>query len=182
MSDNAVRVLHLSDFHFYEERRWDSDPVTRGLAEAIGELAGAHPPDVVAITGDIANRGRTSDYKEAFRWIEEGLIPALPQGFPRDRILMVPGNHDVDRSAVKATAKATQKELLASKLQDDIAGVLSDRGERSTFLKRHSAYLRFAKPYRHGIGQQNVPWWSGTFDDLHAAKVHFAGMCSTWTS
>ena len=47
----AVRILHLSDFHFSAERRWDSDPVVRALTQAIGKLVSdGLVPDVVAIT------------------------------------------------------------------------------------------------------------------------------------
>ena len=49
-------------------------------------------------------------------------------------------------------------------------------------MKRHSGYLRFVQACREAKEQPNVPWWSESFEDLHAARVHLAGMCSTWTS
>ena len=75
----AIRILHLSDFHFSAERRWDSDPVVRELTGAIGKLVSEGlGPDFVAITGDIARKGRPEDYKEACRWMVKGLRRALP--------------------------------------------------------------------------------------------------------
>lgn len=79
MGDGSVRLLHLSDFHLSAERRWDADPVLNGLTDTIREKVTRElPPDVVAITGDIAEKGRAEDYREARRWIDEGLRPALP--------------------------------------------------------------------------------------------------------
>jgi 3',5'-cyclic AMP phosphodiesterase CpdA len=58
----AIRLLHLSDFHFSGapeksgkpgKYAWDAAPVLRGLARYIG--ASPHgTPDLAAITGDIA--------------------------------------------------------------------------------------------------------------------------------
>ena len=70
------------------------------------------------------------------RWIDQGLLRALPPRFPKGRILIVPGNHDVDRSAVKRSADLLQKDLLDSRSQDDIAHVLDDPDERALLLKR----------------------------------------------
>ncbi|MCH7527749.1 MAG: metallophosphoesterase, partial [Planctomycetes bacterium] len=159
MADGPIRILHLSDFHLSAERRWDSDPVLAGLAEIIGGLTGKGlGPDVVAITGDIADKGRPKDYEEARRWIDKGLRPALPPRFPDSRILIVPGNHDVDRSKVGRSARALQSDLVDSADQDAVAEVLGDEGERGILLKRHEAYLDFANDSRAGKEKLITPW------------------------
>lgn len=92
MEHDPIRILHLSDLHLTTERRWDSDPVLAGLTEAIAEFVGTGlVPDIVAITGDIADKGRPEDYEEARRWIDDSLRPALGDEFPNSNILMVPG-------------------------------------------------------------------------------------------
>ena len=94
--DRPVRILHLSDFHLGRERKWDSDPVFTELDGTIRKLvADGLKPDFVAITGDIAGKGKQEDYDEAHRWIDKGLCPALGPRFARKNILTVPGNHDV---------------------------------------------------------------------------------------
>jgi 3',5'-cyclic AMP phosphodiesterase CpdA len=56
-TQGPIRILHLSDLHLCPERNWASEPILTGLAETIGRLPDAGlAPDVVAITGDIANR------------------------------------------------------------------------------------------------------------------------------
>ena len=36
----CLRILHLSDFHFRLDRRWDQDPVLAGLTDSIEKLVG----------------------------------------------------------------------------------------------------------------------------------------------
>ena len=112
MPPAPIRILHLSDFHFSEKKAWDADPVMQQLATAIGQdVAEGLTPDLVAITGDLAFSGRKKEYDSAREWLEQRLWPQLA-GLDRDRLLLVPGNHDVDREAIKRSAKALRIALL----------------------------------------------------------------------
>ncbi|MCH8149609.1 MAG: metallophosphoesterase, partial [Planctomycetes bacterium] len=182
VDQRPIRILHLSDFHLSTERKWDADPVLTGLVTATRQLSDdGLAPDVVAITGDIANYGKKEEYELAREWIDNQLLPALPPRFPKKRLLLVPGNHDVDRSAVKGAARAVQKALLNDRSQDAIAELLADDEEREILLKRHQAYLAFANEYRSGKQSLDVPWWSTTLK-LRGSQVHFAGLCTSWMS
>lgn len=142
--DRPIRILHLSDIHFTAGKAWDADPVLRALARFIAEeVKRGLIPDLVAITGDLAFAGTADEYRLARDWLEEQLWPALPDDFTRDRLLLVPGNHDVDRKKVDFVAEAVQKNLLAAGDQNQIAKVLGDAGQREVLLKRHAAYLEF---------------------------------------
>ncbi|MBO9535451.1 metallophosphoesterase [Herbaspirillum sp.] len=70
-------VIHLSDLHF---GRIDAD-IIEPLVAQIHELK----PDLVVVSGDLTQRARSSQFKQARRFLD-----ALPQ--PQ---LVVPGNHDV---------------------------------------------------------------------------------------
>ena len=178
----CLRILHLSDFHFRLDRKWDQDPVLAGLAESIEAfIKDGLEPDVVVFTGDIAFSGKKKEYDEASTWIDEKLLPALPTGFDDSRLYFVPGNHDVDRTTVKRSVRAFQKELLNERSQDAIAQTLSDPDERSPLLKRHTAFLKFAKRFGPVDKQKNVPWWSTTLP-VGDKNVHFCGLCSSWMS
>jgi len=181
MAKQPIRILHLSDFHFDKARKWDADPVLMGLATTIGEFVKEMPPDVVAITGDIANTGRARDYAEAQRWIDGKLRPVLPTRFPKSRILMVPGNHDGDRKLVKRSARSLQADLLRERSQDAIAEVLADRAERDGLLKRHDAYLAFANQFRPSRKKLDAPWWAETIT-VQGKTLCFLGLCSSWMS
>jgi 3',5'-cyclic AMP phosphodiesterase CpdA len=71
------RIVHLSDLHFGRLRRETLDP----LREAVR----AAKPHLVAISGDLTQRARKAQFREAAEFLES---------LPRPRIV-VPGNHDV---------------------------------------------------------------------------------------
>lgn len=73
----ARLIVHLSDLHF---GRADAR-IVDALHETVWSLA----PDVVAISGDLTQRARRSQFRRARAFID-GLPP---------RHLIVPGNHDV---------------------------------------------------------------------------------------
>jgi len=182
--DAAVRILHLSDIHFRSGTAWDSDPVLRALARFIaGEVAAGLAPDLVVITGDLAFAGRSEEYDLARAWLEQALWPAVtPRAkppLPRDRLLLVPGNHDVDRSKVDAVAQMVQDGLLAGRDQNRIATVLADSTQREVLLKRHADYLAFYGDWR---GEpQPLPWWQRVIPIDHQ-RLHVAGLDSAWMS
>jgi endonuclease/exonuclease/phosphatase family metal-dependent hydrolase len=100
----SVTVLHLSDLHFGEGAREDVDwkawleAATRSTrADRLKRYIKALPrcPDYVVVSGDISIAGKPAGMKQ-FREMVTQLIRdhALP---PADRIVVVPGNHDVTR-------------------------------------------------------------------------------------
>src|SRR5258708_34942229 len=94
-----LRILHLSDFHFSRHRAWDQDPVLTALhRDVAGLVSRGLRPDLVAITGDIADRGSAEEYALAATWLRRHLLPAARVS--ARELLLVPGNHDVDRGAV----------------------------------------------------------------------------------
>ena len=70
-------IVHISDIHFGDA---DAGVVER-LVEKINELM----PDLVVVSGDLTQRARTSQFREARAFFDR-----LPQ--PQ---LIVPGNHDI---------------------------------------------------------------------------------------
>ena len=179
-----IRILHLSDLHLRTDRTWDADPVLAALARFIAaEVRAGLVPDLVAITGDLAYSGKAAEYRLAYDWLECQLWPALtPAGaalLPRDRLLLVPGNHDVDRGAVDFSTKAVQKALLEDCDQDDIATVLGNPSQRAPLLSRHAAWLDFCAGW-YGLAP-DAPWWQRTLT-LGTQRLHCAGLDSAWMS
>lgn len=99
---SKIEILHLSDIHF---RKQTTDITFR--QEVRGEMIQAIQKhlaeykvklDVVAVTGDIAFSGEKNEYKEAECFFKN-LQKVLPE---KTQILMVPGNHDVNRDRVSS--------------------------------------------------------------------------------
>lgn len=109
-TSHHVRILHLSDVHFrsaegdlpaarIEQVKREEFKRMRVLGKAwsnnLLEVVASTPPvDIVCITGDIADWGLSQEYVPATAFIE-GLLSSL--GLGRERLFMVPGNHDIQR-------------------------------------------------------------------------------------
>lgn len=104
MSDarHRLRILHISDLHARSlagpnpekepARRYRvlADAWERNLAEVLQD----GPVDLVCFTGDAADWGLPEEYEAASRFFEE-LLRRL--GVSRDRLFIIPGNHDIQR-------------------------------------------------------------------------------------
>ena len=74
----ATRLLHISDLH----AGTTEEPPVEG---ALGQLVERLSPELVAVTGDLAHRGRRVELERAAAFLR-GLGPPL---------LVIPGNHDI---------------------------------------------------------------------------------------
>lgn len=59
-------------------------------------------PDLILITGDLVEYGKPSEFKQ-FRDFAEAIVAHF--GLPRRRLVMIPGNHDINRAAAEAYFK-----------------------------------------------------------------------------
>lgn len=71
------RIAHLSDLHFGAE-----DPL---IADRLLDDLQQHPPDLIAVSGDLTQRARRHEFLAARTWLDRMSPPKL----------VVPGNHDV---------------------------------------------------------------------------------------
>lgn len=75
---SRLRIAHLSDPHFGTIK----PGVREGLLESLKELK----PDLILITGDITQRARAKQFKEAKEFVHQ--LSPVP-------VIAVPGNHDI---------------------------------------------------------------------------------------
>ena len=106
-----LAILHLSDLHFGREHRFDPPPTPRGdlpvrvgyptllekLQEDLAASDDTDSPMLICITGDLTTTATVEEFQQAETFVK-GLIadPILGQEVTRDRLFMVPGNHDVE--------------------------------------------------------------------------------------
>ena len=92
--NNQITILHLSDFHFNEESREEITTVLDALFDDLQKLGDEYgvSPNLVVISGDIANAGDQADYNFALDWLVNlsKKIKISP-----DNVFIVPGNHDI---------------------------------------------------------------------------------------
>ena len=96
-----MNILHISDIHFGRERSGLSDSFEKrelilyNLISTVSSLDSPMKPDIVVVTGDIAWRGKESEFLDAYNWFQQ-LKSAL--GLDEDRFIFCPGNHDLNRN------------------------------------------------------------------------------------
>jgi WD40 repeat protein/3',5'-cyclic AMP phosphodiesterase CpdA len=106
MARCPLTILHLSDVQFGKDHRFAGAAATGAddvydtlLSRLVEDLKGlrdetALRPELVLLTGDFAEWGRKSELDDALRFVR-GLAEFL--GLGRDRVVLNPGNHDVNR-------------------------------------------------------------------------------------
>src|SRR5215831_9016687 len=91
----AVTWLHISDFHIRAGDPYDRDVVLRALVESVRHFAdNGRAPDLIFATGDIAHSGKAAEYEIATAFFDQLLDAAH---LNKNRLFVIPGNHDVDR-------------------------------------------------------------------------------------
>ncbi|MFO7566390.1 MAG: metallophosphoesterase [Enhygromyxa sp.] len=126
-----VRIHHVSDLHFGAKtaRRVDlkdQGPVGTQLGKAsgdgpvrddyldwLGSLAASDRPHLLVVSGDIAEWGQADELDEGRAWLEkvEARLASHPGLGNGPKILLVPGNHDVDWGNTKGQAGERKRHL-----------------------------------------------------------------------
>ena len=107
-SEQAVVLIHLSDIHFNKAISGTAYDLDENLRNEL-ELDSVRMRDIagqaqgVLITGDVAFCGAAEEYRTALAWLADYCDKI---GCPAERVWCTPGNHDVDREAIRASELA----------------------------------------------------------------------------
>lgn len=100
-----IRWLHLSDFHVGKDDYATRKMFDYILTHVLKRKSEGFVPDLLFITGDLTNKGLTSEYESFWLDFLSPLQEAIGNGVS-ERTFVVPGNHDVDRSKFPAFSQA----------------------------------------------------------------------------
>lgn len=119
----VVQLLHLSDLHFGVIRKEGHNPRSAHWFTPAGKLQAdpsqlarllttkeriAAPPDFIVASGDIGWSGVADDYTPALEFFR-----LLKTAFPKTRLVVAPGNHDVNRGDIAGdTRQSAFREFL----------------------------------------------------------------------
>jgi 3',5'-cyclic AMP phosphodiesterase CpdA len=145
-------LLHISDIHFKAKEAGQADDPNRALRnDLIQDIKKMRadvgkPADGILLSGDIAFAGKVAEYDFAYKWLEEVLCPAA--GCRIEDVFVVPGNHDVDRSAEagpgQQAARAQLRQISARWANKEISKWLRDRWSSEVIFGPIQNYNRFA--------------------------------------
>jgi Calcineurin-like phosphoesterase/NACHT domain len=181
-------ILHLSDLHYSLEQRKDLTIVRDALLRDIRRmrLQFAKPPDLVVFSGDLVLRGQDP---ESYATVEQFFLAPISESTdcPLDRLILAPGNHDIDRTAIDRIVETGLSHELSStegvnRFLDDLedyplatARLLSFNafigGRPATYLlKRTPLWSTYQLPSEDGpigVAALNSAWRAtGQSDDL----------------
>jgi predicted phosphodiesterase len=149
----TISWLHLSDLHARDEGKAVERAVFDSMLKDIETQVEAEELDLDAVffTGDLAFSGNSEQYKIAEKKLDSVLEACGLKGC-REKLFIVPGNHDVNRQAVWPPHKAFAESLLSSDTYDEISNFLSAEEQRDWFFKRFEGYRQFVEAYYDGCG------------------------------
>ena len=188
-----LRILHLSDLHARggrESERWRRRRVLGAAWEQnLDALLEDGPIDLVCFTGDAADFGKREEFVEA----GEFLLSVLDRlRLERDRLFLVPGNHDIDRS-LHPDAWSGLREAVWDVAELDLArwlaGGPAPRGVetawREQIFERQAAYRAWLHlgldrgALAPAAGPHGFLGYRITLDQF-AVPVHIVGLDTAW--
>lgn len=172
------RILHLSDLHVRESTAWSTDAILKDAKRIILEQADAENFDVVAFTGDIAFSGKASEYELAASWLEDLCLSTSGLNINPKELLLVPGNHDVDRNLISPVGNAIEQQLAEAQSQAAVATHYDNVESRELLLRRHKAYFEFCRSITESADIASAQW-SRIFE-YAGRKIRFDGINSSW--
>jgi 3',5'-cyclic AMP phosphodiesterase CpdA len=171
------RVLHLSDLHAKETNVWSTTPILKHAKDVILEQASRENIDLVAFTGDIAFSGKKEEYAIAQAWLDDLCLKPSGLNIQKGQILLVPGNHDVDRRLIAAAATAIEDSLAKAETQAAVARFYDEAVSRQILLNRHAAYFEFCSSF---LGETDASHcWSKTFK-AGSGRIRVDGLNTSW--
>jgi predicted phosphodiesterase len=180
-------ILHISDIHFRAGNP-DLDPDlpyrtillnhVRDFVEKSGETV-----DALLIGGDIAYSGLKAEYDIALKWIYE---LAEICGCKRERIFVIPGNHDVDQGIIKArliVQNAQQAIALATDQEKALRTQFLHKETGDALLAPLAAYNELAALFQCQVYTPDRLYWHQNIPlDDTGVDLRIYGLTSTLLS
>ena len=175
---DRVRVLHLSDTHF-STKRWHSDLLLKHLATDIETFTTNAEwfPDLIVWTGDIAMEGKREQFRLADEWLTQRILPMLR--LSAERVVVVPGNHDVDRAHVTRMTRLLRDDVLGVGTQDRVGAMFNTEDERRQIHAPLAEFVSFMRSFSTSLtGEDSV--WRSQIIKVGGRTVHVAGLCTSF--
>ena len=157
-----LRILHISDLHERAEREREPWRRRRVLGEAwlrhLDELSEESPIDLVLFTGDAADWGQPTEFARATEFLAATLERL---GLPKERMFVVPGNHDVDRRLETDCWQAFRKAMAST---PDLLGV-------TRWMSGAEAPPGFDGEWREQIGARLGAYRQWVSHELHRPEL-----------
>ena len=176
---STITWLHLSDLHFQATRqhRWDENIVLQALLADVQECRKVYglAPDLILISGDIAYSGTPAEYGLARAFFDKLLAVTGPS---KERMFVVPGNHDANHRGISQGAMA---HVLSLDSRQAVNNALIDELDRQVLLRRFDDYGHFVNDYFGShIPFDHERYFYVRGLDVAGHRVEVLGLNSAW--
>ena len=185
---SQITWLHLSDIHFHPKSEWSACETRSKLLAFLTKRFEKNPqlkPDFICCTGDIAfgelpNSPLSDQYTLAKVFFDKLLAVC---GVNKERLFVVPGNHDINRRQIDAMAQSMYMQWAGDSHQhiDTINQDFAELGlSTQNALKRLAEYNQFVAdylPHQQAEDARCVYNHSFVFNDT---TINILGLNSAW--
>ncbi|HLO85793.1 MAG TPA: SIR2 family protein [Nostocaceae cyanobacterium] len=151
----GITWLHLSDWHQQGITILDRRVVRDALIRDIEERENISPDlakiDFIIFSGDVAYSGKKEEYEAAREYLFDPVLKAT--GLSTKRLFIIPGNHDLDRTAFELLPEPILKHFEG---HEQVTSWLTNERKREHLREPFEAYRQFVRQYTH----QNQPDYS----------------------
>lgn len=180
---SKVTWLHLSDLHFRSgsgSEEFNREIVLRALWEDIEEqIDRGIRPDFIFFTGDVAYSGQQKEYELAQERFFKPLLEIT--GLSKDRLLIVPGNHDVDWGQMDPITTSGMAGFLTG--QDHVNQFLDPRYDRCQAFAKFGGYEDFVNAFLDGrLDFSAREYFYTRLFEIRGRQVAVIGLNSAWMS
>lgn len=136
-----ISILHISDFHYNPKKR----PAAEERVEKLKEALQRRKIDLIVFTGDLVNQGADA-YDEAAMVILYPLAEYL--GLQNDHVIIVPGNHDLNRTNELPMVQDSLKEKSSV---IEVETFCDNEEQLDASLRRFKKFTRFTQSFYKGF-------------------------------
>ena len=177
MDTDMITWLHLSDLHL--RHSYDADVVIQKLLEDISKfiIDNSFKLDFIILSGDVSYSSKPEEYELVAKFLDKLLEVTK---LNKNRLFLVPGNHDIDRVAISPGSQYISENLTD---RDVINKLLANDVDRPFILKRFHQYGQFIREYMEGnIVFDDNSYYYVKIIDVNSSKVAILGLNSAWLS
>jgi predicted MPP superfamily phosphohydrolase len=172
-----VRVLHISDLHLTNVTGEHHEIMVSRMIDDVVGMGGDHPVDLIVFSGDLSAAGQPNEFSNAQVVLFDPLVTKLQ--LDRSRVVIVPGNHDIDRSMISMLLEPGLREIGDAQA---VTTLMDRSDDLSLATRRLDAWTNFHSDfYRDSTNVDRVNPLSHVHRfDIGGQTVGVAALNSAW--
>jgi predicted MPP superfamily phosphohydrolase len=174
-----IRILHTSDLHASLESPEDRVLIVEAMLADAEVHANDRPIDLAVFSGDLADKGRPEEFDLGRELLLDKLTARLD--VTPERIVIVPGNHDVNRDEIRGRFERALAETLTA--HADVDELLADDRDLADALQRLAQWQEFRANSLVGApADDEQPLAAARRLELGGAQLGIVTLNSAWRS